>query len=62
MAEERLKEKISDRDETWLNLNSTLPIYLTYFTVVPDENGDLSFHEDIYEKNEDLLNALSNIN
>ena len=60
--EERLEEKISDRDETWLNLNSTLPIYLTYFTVVPDENGDLSFHEDIYEKNEDLLNALSNIN
>jgi len=61
-SEERLTEKIVDRDETWLNLQSTLPIYLTYFTVVPDENGDLSFHDDIYEKNEDLLNALSNAN
>ena len=60
--EERLMRKISDRDETWLNLKSTLPIYLTYFTVVPDEHGDLSFHNDIYEKNNDLLKALNNIN
>ncbi len=61
-SEERLMKKVIDRDETWLNLQSTLPIYLTYFTVIPDESGDLSFHDDIYEKNYDLLNAINNLN
>ncbi|MFW5789759.1 MAG: L,D-transpeptidase family protein [Bacillota bacterium] len=59
--EEKLLEKISDKDETWLDLRKTLPIYITYFTITPDEAGDLNFHEDIYEKNDDLLNALSKL-
>ena len=61
-TEERLLDKISKRDETWLNLKSTLPIYITYFTVTPGENGSLNFQQDIYNKNSNLRKALNKIN
>jgi murein L,D-transpeptidase YcbB/YkuD len=56
----RLLDKISKRDETWLNLKSTVPIYITYFTVTPDDNS-LDFHQDIYNKNSNLRKALNTL-
>ncbi|MGM0415126.1 MAG: L,D-transpeptidase family protein [Bacillota bacterium] len=60
--EEKLIEKILKKEETWLNLKSTLPIYITYFTVTPSEDGSLNFHDDIYDKNSDLRKVLDNNN
>ncbi|MGM0419780.1 MAG: L,D-transpeptidase family protein [Bacillota bacterium] len=54
----KMHRLIEQRDETTFNLKSPVPIYITYFTVVPGSTGQLEFHEDIYRKNDRLRNIL----
>lgn len=56
---DRIQEKIENRDETQVNLPEPVDIYLTYFTAIPDsETGQITYHDDLYERNENLRNIL----
>ncbi len=58
--EDRIQEKIDDRDETQVNLREPVDIYLTYFTVKPDPNAEgIAFYDDLYERNPELKRALN---
>ena len=52
------KEKINDAmhkgKESWYTLKEKIPVYIGYFTAVVDENGDINFYKDIYEKDAQL--------
>lgn len=57
--ENRIQEKIDNRDETQVNLPTPVNLYLTYFTAIPESNSDeIAYRDDLYERNEDLVNAL----
>ncbi|MGQ3086702.1 L,D-transpeptidase family protein [Flavobacterium sp.] len=36
--------------ETYFNLKRKIPVYITYFTALADENGNIAFFDDIYER------------
>jgi len=40
-------------------LEKNIPVYIAYQTAFIDENGNLNFREDIYDKDEKLINALA---
>lgn len=41
-----------------VNLNEKIPVYITYFTAMPDDNG-FSFYDDIYERDARLMEILN---
>jgi murein L,D-transpeptidase YcbB/YkuD len=38
-------------------LDRQLPVYITYFTVWPDENGQMQFATDVYDRDDQLISA-----
>lgn len=50
---ERYMEKVEDDDHvtliSFLKIEPQVPLYITYFTVYPEENNQLKFYTDIYE-------------
>jgi murein L,D-transpeptidase YcbB/YkuD len=44
--------------ETWQKLKQKIPVYIGYFTAVVDENGDINFYKDIYDKDPQLAAML----
>jgi len=47
----------SDKESTYA-LKTKIPVYITYFTAWADENGNVSFFDDIYERDNSLANLL----
>ena len=43
---------------TYVSVPKPIPLYITYFTVFPDRNGNISFYPDIYGYDNVLINAL----
>lgn len=41
-----------------LNVKNKLPVYVTYFTAWPDENGTVRYYDDIYERDLYLIKAI----
>jgi murein L,D-transpeptidase YcbB/YkuD len=56
--EERLREVIATGKRTIINLPEPLPVHITYQTVKSDQNGRISFHADIYNRDEPLEKIL----
>lgn len=52
-----INEVIDRRRETTVYLKETLGVHLTYFTVLPAGDGTLNFYQDIYNRNQGLLDA-----
>ncbi|MGA9651411.1 L,D-transpeptidase family protein [Pedobacter sp.] len=44
----KIKEAMHENSEKWVNLDSPVPVYITYFTSWVDSSGKLNFRKDIY--------------
>ncbi|MFL9843471.1 L,D-transpeptidase family protein [Flavobacterium rhizosphaerae] len=44
--------------EQYFNLEKKIPVYITYFTAWADEDGNVAFFDDIYERDNSLANLL----
>jgi len=47
------------KTENSFKLAKKVPIYITYFTSLVNENGEIGFFQDVYEKDNELNKALS---
>ena len=57
-----IEEVIDGGNTTTVHLTTPKRIMLTYLTVIPNEVGDVAFHEDVYERDRALFEALKNLN
>ena len=46
--------------ESWYTLKKKIPVYIGYFTVLVDQQGEINFYEDVYKRDERLYNLLIN--
>ena len=53
--------KNSSRSDIQVNLPQRIPVALHYLTAWPDAQGRITFREDIYQRDPDVLNALDRI-
>ena len=44
--------------ENWYTLKEKIPVYIGYFTAMVDEDGNINFYKDIYEKDAQLAAML----
>ena len=49
----------SNRDTHAIPLPQKVPVYLTYFTAWTDDNGQLSFYNDVYERDAAITKAMA---
>ena len=45
--------------EKWYSLKSEIPVYIGYFTAWRDRNGNINFYEDVYKRDVQLQNFLT---
>ncbi len=55
---DRLPKRITAKNRTYL-LEEKIPVYVTYQTAFVDEKGTLNFRKDIYNKDQKLIEAMS---
>ena len=55
---EKIDEAMNKGEETWVTLKRKIPVYIGYFTAFVDEQGDINFYKDIYEKDSRLAAML----
>ncbi|MFB3388918.1 murein L,D-transpeptidase [Flavobacterium sp. LAR06] len=56
---EKIDQAMDGTAETTFKLPTSVPIYITYFTTWVNEAGQVSFFQDVYEKDSDLDQNLS---
>jgi murein L,D-transpeptidase YcbB/YkuD len=49
---------MADEKRTIIRLPAPLPVHITYQTVKSDHNGVISFHTDIYNRDQQLADIL----
>ncbi len=49
-TEDRVQEVLRSKEERYLKMEPYLPVYLMYWTVWQDDNGQLQWRDDIYSK------------
>jgi murein L,D-transpeptidase YcbB/YkuD len=59
---QRINSLIPSRKTRTLALPAALPIYIAYWTAVPDENGAVAFRPDIYGRDKRMIAALGGFN
>lgn len=52
-----VSENINQKDREWMGLAEQIPVHITYFTVTVDDNGDVSFWRDIYDRDDGIRTA-----
>lgn len=55
---EKIEQKMAAGDEYWYTLPEKIPVYIGYFTSWVDADGNLSFYEDVYERDPALAALL----
>ncbi|MFG4001686.1 L,D-transpeptidase family protein [Flavobacterium aquidurense] len=55
----KIDKAMEGKTENSFKLAKKVPIYITYFTSVVNENGEIGFFQDVYEKDNELNKALS---
>lgn len=58
LTPERLREIAAGNTETPLNLALTIPVYVLYWTAVPDPSTGIRFVADLYHRDDELITAL----
>jgi len=53
--------KRSSRSDIQINLPQRIPVSLHYLTAWPDAQGQVTFREDIYQQDQEVLNALDRV-
>lgn len=56
---ERLEQLIASGQRKTIRINQTCDVHLLYWTAWIDENGELNFRDDIYERDKPLWDALN---
>jgi murein L,D-transpeptidase YcbB/YkuD len=57
-TEAKVDERMNGSKETTYNLKKKIPVYIAYFTAWADENGNVAFFEDIYNRDNRLAGML----
>jgi murein L,D-transpeptidase YcbB/YkuD len=55
----KIKKTIASGQRQIIVLKKTIPVHLVYFTAWVDEDGDVNFREDIYDKDRQFLSDLN---
>jgi len=55
---ERINKAMDGTEETAFKLPNKVPIYITYFTSWVNDAGDISFYQDVYDRDAELNNFL----
>lgn len=55
---EKIEEAMNKGKETWYTLPNKIPVYIGYFTAWVDDEGNINFYKDIYERDNALANLL----
>jgi len=53
----KIDKAMEGKTENSFKLAKKVPIYITYFTSLVNENGEIGFFQDVYEKDTDLTNT-----
>lgn len=56
---DRIDQAMDGSAETTFKLPTTVPIYITYFTTWVKESGEVSFFQDVYDRDNDIDKMLS---
>jgi murein L,D-transpeptidase YcbB/YkuD len=54
---EKIDKAMAGKTENSFKLSKKIPIYITYFTSWVNDNGEIGFYQDIYEKDNELTNV-----
>ena len=54
----KIDEAMNAGKEKNYTLNHKIPVYIAYFTAWADENGNISFYQDIYKRDDKLAHLL----
>jgi murein L,D-transpeptidase YcbB/YkuD len=58
---QRIDDLIASGSNREIKLDKKIPVYLTYFTVWPDESGEITVYRDAYKRDERLERAVDRI-
>ncbi|RKR08592.1 murein L,D-transpeptidase YcbB/YkuD [Flavobacterium sp. 90] len=58
-TEDRITKAMDGTEETTFKLPNKVPIYITYFTSWVNESGQVSFFQDVYDRDSDLNNVIT---
>ena len=56
---DRLDQAVAAHDRQIVTLDEPVPVYLVYWTAWADPNGDINFRDDIYGRDQTLLEAMT---
>lgn len=59
-TDEKIKEAMNKKKESWVTLKQHIPVFITYFTAWVDENGNLQLRNDIYGHDKRMEEQLFN--
>jgi L,D-transpeptidase YcbB len=59
-SESKVDKAMNAGKESYFNLKRKIPVYLTYFTAWADEDGNVAFFDDIYNRDNSLSHLLYN--
>lgn len=55
---EKIDEAMNKGEESWYTLKNKIPVYIAYFTAWVDDDGNINFYKDIYERDDRLATML----
>ena len=55
---EKIDEAMNKGEESWYTLKNKIPVYIAYFTAWVDDEGNVNFYKDIYERDARLAAML----
>jgi murein L,D-transpeptidase YcbB/YkuD len=56
---ERIDTAMHAGKEKWYTLKKKVPVYIGYFTAWVDRNGNVNFYDDVYQRDESLVQLLT---
>ncbi|NUY79477.1 L,D-transpeptidase family protein [Flavobacterium sp. MAH-1] len=60
MSRSKIDEAMNSGEEKQYPLNRKIPVYIAYFTAMADENGNVAFFDDVYNRDPRLARLLYN--
>jgi murein L,D-transpeptidase YcbB/YkuD len=56
--EQKIRDAMNSGEEKWYTLKNKIPVYIGYFTAWVDENGEVHFYKDVYNRDDELASLL----
>ena len=53
-TKDKIDKAMDGQKETSFKLSKKVPIYISYFTSLVNENGEIGFFQDVYERDNEL--------